>query len=125
MTYPSNVSNDPRANLMLTRPMKLNQIFFFLDGSATKSPRKVPVLKNSEKLANRALNYAGYFEMAGVNIRGSEGENNEHHWDRSDEMGSEVLGGRLFPSFGVYDKRCDTGDSVLHLRAPFRAHITG
>jgi hypothetical protein len=29
------------------------------DGTATKAPRKVPVLLNSEKLANRVIKYGG------------------------------------------------------------------
>ena len=97
------------------------------DASATKSPRKVPVLLNSEKLANRALNYGLYFAMAGADIGQSTNETSEHHFDRADEIGSNILGG-LYPSFGVRDSRCRReSDSypARHWRAPFRAHITG
>ena len=34
-----------------------HEFSYFPDGTATKSPRKIPVLLNSEKLANRGLNY--------------------------------------------------------------------
>jgi hypothetical protein len=100
------------------------------DGSATKSPRKVPVLLNSEKLANRALNYAPCFDMAGVDICQSEGENSEHHFGRADQIGAQILSRCFYPSFGVRDSRCFQANhnhpaGLNFWRAPFRAHITG
>ena len=88
-------------------PITTNQ-----DGSATKSPRKVPVLLNSEKLANRAINYGPYLSHVGVTIIPD--DNNENHLIRRDETG-QTLGGRLFESYGVYDDRCFLSENPAHI----------
>ena len=82
------------------------------DGSATKSPRKVPVLLNSEKLANRAINYGPYLSHVGVTIIPD--DNNENHLIRRDETG-QTLGGRLFENYGVFDDRCFLSENPAHI----------
>lgn len=113
------------------------------DGSATKSPRTIPVLLNSGKLANRALAYGPYLATVGVDVGLATAEladdapGIDKHFNRLDDLGSTVLYNGLYPSFGVRDSRCSTGpngdeedeanlltNGQFRWRAPFRAHIT-
>lgn len=47
------------------------------DGTATKSTRMNPVLLNSEKLANRAISYGAYLNLAGIDLGLSDGSESE------------------------------------------------
>lgn len=124
---PMRFANDTSKNLTGLDKSSMHELVYglaFQYGSATKSPRKVPVLLNSEKLANRAINYGPYLSHVGVTIIPD--DNNENHLIRRDETG-RTLGGRLFENYGVFDDRCFLSENPAHIgwRAPFRPHITG
>jgi len=79
--------------------------FSFADGSATKTPRKVPVILNSEKLANRAICYGSYLSIAGaVRFQAEVQDDGTKQLRRTDTAG-EYLGGQMHPANAGYDSR--------------------